>query len=170
MVRLLRAWAVLAALLLAACETPYGAMGLTGGVSETKLTSDTYRITGRGNGYTDPARIQNFVLLRAAELALQNGFTHFAMMDENSRIKRTRAVIPGQVQANTFATANTFGNTTTVNAITTGTVSPPTVINFEKPRTDAVVQFFRSRKAAPAGVLVYDAREINSNLGPRLRE
>ena len=40
------------ALSVAGCQTPYKPSGLMGGYEELQLSSDTYHITGRGNGYT----------------------------------------------------------------------------------------------------------------------
>ncbi len=61
-----------------ACTT-YHAAGPTGGFSETKLSATSYQVYFRGNGYTSPARVQKFMLRRAAELALENGFRYFVI-------------------------------------------------------------------------------------------
>jgi hypothetical protein len=61
-----------------ACTT-YHAAGPTGGFSETKLSATSYQVYFRGNGYTSPARVEQFMLRRAAELALENGFRYFLL-------------------------------------------------------------------------------------------
>ena len=50
-------------LLLAGCATKYQEMGFTGGVAAEQVTSDTYRIIARGNGYTGNTAIQDYALL-----------------------------------------------------------------------------------------------------------
>ena len=64
--------------LVAAC-TSYQASGLSGGFSETRLSQTSYQVYFRGNTYTSPARVEKFVLRRAAELALENGFRYFVL-------------------------------------------------------------------------------------------
>ena len=62
-------WATLAmCLVLAGCATKYQEMGFTGGVAAERITADTYRIVARGNGYTGNTTIQDYALLKAAEL------------------------------------------------------------------------------------------------------
>lgn len=67
--------------MLAGCATGYHEMGITGGFAETRLAPEVYRVTFEGNGYSDPVRVQDFAMLRAAELALAHGFTHFVLID-----------------------------------------------------------------------------------------
>ncbi len=70
---------VAAALLLSACASsglpPYAAAtSQTGaGYSETQIESNRYFVTYRAAGATDAAVLEDYAMLRAAELALQNG-------------------------------------------------------------------------------------------------
>jgi hypothetical protein len=65
----------------AGCATGYHGMSLTGGFTETQLAPGVYRVTFEGNGYSRSERVQDFAMLRAAELALAHGFTHFTLLD-----------------------------------------------------------------------------------------
>jgi hypothetical protein len=49
-------------------------MGFTGGVDAQMITNDTARISARGNGYTDQAKISDFVMLKSAETAANMDF------------------------------------------------------------------------------------------------
>lgn len=60
--------------LLAGCATTYQPNSLTGGFQEVRLNETSYHISFIGNGYTPADRTQRFILRRAAELALENGF------------------------------------------------------------------------------------------------
>ena len=71
---------LLLALLLAGCVTRYQEMGPTGGVNAAPITDDLYRISARGNLYTDNGTIQDYVLLKAAETTVAAGRTHFAIV------------------------------------------------------------------------------------------
>jgi hypothetical protein len=55
---------------LVACAIKYQDMGFTGGVAAKPAMTDTYRILARDNGYTAAARVEDFVLLKAAETTL----------------------------------------------------------------------------------------------------
>jgi hypothetical protein len=71
-----------ALLLLAACATAVGtayqAADSKGyGYTEQRVESDRYRITFAGDGATPPEVVEDYALLRAAELARQNGYDWF---------------------------------------------------------------------------------------------
>jgi hypothetical protein len=62
-------------MLVAACATPYQSRGLAGGFSETQLSENMFQVYFRGNGYTREERVDDFALLRSAELAEEHGFS-----------------------------------------------------------------------------------------------
>lgn len=76
-----------AAFALAACATPTPYQPSKGGVSsfgyqDTKIETGKYRVSFRGNTNTDRATVENYILLRAAELTLAEGLGHFTILDE----------------------------------------------------------------------------------------
>lgn len=81
------------ALLVAACatQTAYGPAPERGGYgySETKLGDDRYRVTFTGNSMTPRETVQDYALLRAAELTLESDFDWFRLVyrdtDKKSR-------------------------------------------------------------------------------------
>jgi len=75
-------------LFLGACvtATPYqpSSGGINGlGYSDTKIEPGKYRVGFRGNTSTDRATVENYILLRASELTLADGFGHFVIVDED---------------------------------------------------------------------------------------
>ncbi len=77
-----------AALALGACATatpyqpnPSGVRGF--GYSDTRIEPGKYRVSFRGNPSTDRATVENYILLRAAELSLADGLGHFVVIDED---------------------------------------------------------------------------------------
>jgi hypothetical protein len=64
-------------LIMASCATPYQKHGFTGGFSEELVAKNTYEVTFNGNGYTGRQRVERFLKRRCAELAKENGYTHF---------------------------------------------------------------------------------------------
>jgi hypothetical protein len=89
-----------AAALLAACatQTPYGPRDVSGyGFSETRIEADRYRVSFLGNSLTDRETVETYLLYRAAELTLQNGYDWFEIVDRDTesdrRIRRSPSAI-----------------------------------------------------------------------------
>ncbi|MGE0741638.1 MAG: hypothetical protein AB7O98_09870 [Hyphomonadaceae bacterium] len=91
-----------AAGLLAACATatPYQSAGPAGayGFSEQRIESNRMRITFSGNSLTDRDTVETYLLYRAAEVTLENGFDYFVVAqrdtEANSRLQGTGPVFP----------------------------------------------------------------------------
>lgn len=89
--------AAAAAISLSACgtygPTPYQpAAGSQAGYSDTMIESDRFRVSFRGNSLTDRETVENYLLFRAAELTLQQGFDHFTIADRDTdRDRRVRS-------------------------------------------------------------------------------
>ena len=66
---------------LTGCATSYQSDGLAGGFSEVQLGENLWRVSFRGNGYTESTRAEDFAMLRSADLTLIHGFTHFVFVD-----------------------------------------------------------------------------------------
>lgn len=93
----LRFWVVTAtAALLTACATatpyqPASAPGAFDGFSQTMLENDRARVTFGGNSLTDRETVENYLLYRAAEVAVERGFDHFSLVERDTEAKtRTR--------------------------------------------------------------------------------
>jgi len=72
-----------AAFLLAACArpTPYAPRSNGEGYAEQAIEDRRYRVTFAGNSATPRTRVENGLLLRAAELAQERGHAHFVVVD-----------------------------------------------------------------------------------------
>lgn len=82
-------------LMVAACatETPYRPATGSGfyrtGYSDTQIEPNRFRVTFAGNSVTDRDTVERYLLFRAAELTVQNGFDYFVMADRDTD-KQTR--------------------------------------------------------------------------------
>lgn len=78
--------AVLLSCLLAACATatPYRPMDEGTGYGEQRLESNRYRVWFAGNSATARQTVENYVLYRAAELTLDNGYDYFVLSDRST--------------------------------------------------------------------------------------
>lgn len=148
---------VLMSLVLAGCSTPYQEMGFSGGVSAQQMTSDTFRISARGNGYTDATRVQDYLMLKAAETTVQRGGTHFVVISA-ADASGTSQIVTGGTSTTTFN-----GKTATTN------YSPPTVHNVFKPGQDAYIRILHAAPGQGLPPSAISATEIIEFVGPRAK-
>ena len=134
---------IIGLILLSGCSTGYKSDGISGGYSETQLSEAVYRISFRGNGYTSLEKASDFTLLRAAEIGLEKGFTHFAVVENNERISTSYDAPDYNCSA--------IGNN--VNCQPHGGGSA------KKPRTASIVQYFKGKPPHAAGA-VYEAKFV----------
>jgi hypothetical protein len=77
------------ALMLAACvtATPYQPLGTrgaaSGGFYEQRIEANRFRVSFAGNQFTSRQRVENYLLFRAAELTVQNGYDGFTIVDRD---------------------------------------------------------------------------------------
>ena len=144
-------------LLLSGCATPYQEMGFSGGVSAAQMTDTTFRISGRGNGYTGSTVINDYVILKAAETTVQHGYTHFVVVSA-ADASSSDTIVTGGTARTTFV-----GNT----AMTT--YSPPMAHNIYKPGEDAFIRVIRIAPGQhpPPGAIAAD--EVIRHVGSRVK-
>ena len=73
-------------LLLAACESAPNPYPNGPGFYETKIEQDRYRITYRANGRMTRDRVEDFTLLRAADLTLGQGYDWFRVVSKGGAV------------------------------------------------------------------------------------
>lgn len=144
----------------AGCATPYQRVGRTGGISETQLAPDIFRITSYGNGYSVRERVSDFALLRAAELAIENGFTHFLVMDETSGGRSQTRVTPTTTTTRLPPTAQ-LGKQTVPLGVATTTTSGGDVKTVFRPETSITV---RMMKNPGPDLVAYDATFLSKSI------
>lgn len=91
---------VAVAILPAACATPtpFQPLGTTrtgGGYSEQRIEDNRYRVMFTGNEFTSRETVENFLLYRAAQLTLQQGFDGFEMVTRQTDPNVRTSVTPG---------------------------------------------------------------------------
>jgi len=68
--------------------TPYQPAPPRGfGYSEERLDQNKFRVSFRGNAQTSRETVEDYLLYRAAELTLNNGFTHFIVVGRDTEAK-----------------------------------------------------------------------------------
>ncbi|MCY4400886.1 MAG: serine protease [Gemmatimonadetes bacterium] len=71
-------------LMFAGCATPYQRYGAAGGFQDVRLAPDLFRVVFLANAFTGAQQAYDYALLRGADLAITHGFTHIALVDQNS--------------------------------------------------------------------------------------
>ncbi len=80
--------------LLAACTTatPYQpnirGQAVSGGFSEQRIEPNRFRVNFAGNSLTSRETVEGYLLFRAAELTVQEGYDWFAVVDRNTEADR----------------------------------------------------------------------------------
>ena len=140
--------ALIAAVILSGCATGYHQQGYTGGYSETQLGENVFQVSFKGNGYTSRERTSDFSLLRAAEIAMQNGYRYFAVVDTEkySDVGAYTTPTTSYTTGNAYLSGNyAYGNaTTTTYGGQTFIISKPSAANTilcykEKPAINGLV-------------------------------
>jgi len=89
-------------LALASCmtATPYqpatgSSAANRGGYSDTQIESNRFRVSFSGNTLTSRETVERYLLYRAAELTVQNGFDYFVLSDRDTEKKSQTYRTPG---------------------------------------------------------------------------
>lgn len=144
---------ILLGMLVTACATGYQGKGFTGGFNDTQLAPDVFRVSFSGNAFTSNDRVQDFALLRAAEITLANNFKYFAVINSTNQSKTETYVSPGS--ARTTGTVSGYGGTAYYSGTTT--YDPPQVNTYYKPGVGLMVRAFASK---PDDIFTFDAEFI----------
>jgi hypothetical protein len=141
-----RAAIAAAAILAAACATEYQQKGGTGGFEETQLAPDVFRVSFKGNKYTSADRVQDFALLRAAEITLTHNARYFAVVSSKDQTQRNTYVNPGSEYT------DRKGYTT---------YTPATVSTYYTPAVGMMIRIFPTK---PKGDHAFDAEFLAKSL------
>ena len=147
-------------LLVQGCATSYQKDGFTGGYSETQLDENVFKVSFRGNGYTRIDRVADFILLRSSELAIDNGFNYFVVINSNNYTSTSTHTTP--TTTNTTANAYGMGNYAYGNATSTTTGGQTYVVS--KPSSSNTIVCFKEK---PAADFSYNAKFIYKSLSEK---
>jgi hypothetical protein len=110
---------IVVAVVVCGCATAYQPESATGGFVETQLTEDVYRVTFGGNAYTSASQVEDYSLLRCAELTKQSGYSHFYILDEIEGTGSETRVIAGEMSMSSSAhTIRMTNNSETADRLT----------------------------------------------------
>lgn len=148
-----------AGLLLSACATvtPYQPLSEGEGYAEQRIESTRYRVSFAGNSITPRETVENYLLFRAAELTLQQGYDYFVLTggdtDSQTRYQQTVSAFGG------------FGWYSRYPAFDIGVATSNPITEYQ---AQAYVTMYKGKRPADAAS-AFDAREVRTNLGPLVR-
>ncbi|MEW8252373.1 MAG: hypothetical protein AB2660_15305 [Candidatus Thiodiazotropha sp.] len=150
------------------CATTYQKQGFSGGYTSIQMAENIFKVSFKGNGYTSKDRAADFALLRSAELALENGYKYFAIIDEQQHSKKSLFTTPSSsttsINTNTYGTATGYGNYTTYSGNTYGRAttfnSGGQTFLISKPASVNTIYCFKQKPS----ILSYDASIIQKSI------
>lgn len=151
----MRALLILISLILFSC-TSYAPKGLAGGFVETQLNATTWKINVNGNGFTSNTRVDDYALLRASELTIENGYKYFLVTSSSQDVKKNKV----KLSDGTSRTTGTI-NGGLISATTTDT--PARYSNVSKYRSELIFTMVDSNRVSE-DMIAYDAQLIYDSL------
>jgi hypothetical protein len=161
------------ALAVAACatQTPYAPRSTSGyGFTETRIESNRFRVAFSGNSLTDQETVETYLLYRAAELTLQEGYDWFEIVDRDTEANRRVVGMGGGPYTGFYRSPfsyryfhpaygwypwyDPFWNDASYREVT---------------RYEADAEVFMGRGDKPESPRAYNAREVRINLGTRIQ-
>lgn len=181
MKRLLLAAAAAAAFALSACATatpyqPYTAAGASsGGYSETRIASDRFRVTFQGNTVTERDRVERYLLYRAAELTVAEGYDWFSLVDRDTERQARSYVVDRDPFGYDYWQPSWYYVVRGNRVYRVYDPFPVRRSSFGRYDVEQIEQFrasaeiFLGRGPKPAGDrTAFDARDVIANLGPTI--
>jgi hypothetical protein len=156
--------ALILAVSIVCCSTPYQSQGFRGGFSDTRIDSDTVLVSFKGNGYTGHEKVETYLLRRCAEVTLADGYDYFVIVDKDDEAVHGAINTPGSYSSNTSATVMGSRNVAFGQAHTTGTFNPGQSIPYTKHRSEVMIKMFKGQKPRD-DTRAFDAHELEHYLG-----
>lgn len=131
------------------CSTGYYSNSIGSGFEDSQISPDTFEIVFSGNGYTSRQKCDDMALLRASDIALNNGFSHFKIIQRNKgEDSYTHQVNPASVDSSSTSsyqgTLNGNNYYGSGSSSSTSTFNPAQGITFTFPKTQIVIKCFKS--------------------------
>ena len=151
-----------AALALSACATPptlyQASVGRAAvGYSEYRIEPGRYRVTFRGGPGAPAQQVADYALLRAADLAIADGYDWFRVADRVNEVGGG-----GGSRLSVGIGAGSFGRHTGV-----GLGVNQGLDLSGGPSLTSTIEVVMGKGERPRGADIYDARALRQNIGPR---
>lgn len=137
------------------CCTSYHSQGITGGYSSIRLAENIFQITFKGNGYTSSQRAADFCLLRSAEIAKENGYLYFIIIENQSTERKSTYTSP---TTKTYE-SNIYSKSGTVIGSGRSTTSGGQTYDISRPSANNTIVCFKTKEEANT-IALYDVNWV----------
>jgi hypothetical protein len=158
---MIKKWLALLPLIISftGCSSPgYQPLGMGGGYRDTRLDSNTVRVTYYGNVAMPSETVQNYMLYRCAQVTLSYGYDYFIILSNNVSSQTSAVNTPG-----TMIAYNTNKNTSY------GYFIPGQTFYTSRDTSSAMIKMYKGSKPANAGT-AFNARDIIKYVGPQVKK
>lgn len=135
--------------------TTYHSQGLTGGYSSLQLAENIFQVTFRGNGYTSSQRAADFCLLRSAEIAKENGYNYFIIVENQSKESKSTYTSP----TTTTYESRVYTQSGKVYGSGESRTSGGQTYNISRPSSNNTIVCFKTKEEA-SQMTVYDVNIV----------
>lgn len=133
-------------LFLTGCASTYGPESLlSGGYTESLIQDNIFRVNFKGKASDSIGRVNDFALLRSAEITIQNGYSYFIVIEGGTTIKTGVVSTPAHIN------------------MATGMIEGGHVSSYSKPNASIVIQCYKEKPENVSGI-IYDATQVRSNI------
>lgn len=151
-------------ILIAGCATAVGTAYAPAdskgyGYSDVKVESDRYRITFAGDGATSPDTVEDMALLRAADIALANGYDWFRVIGRSMDAQEKGGVGLGMGLG-----TGSYGRSSSVGVGVGGDLGTIGAKKFYTTRIEVLM----GKGEKPEGEGVFDARSVSESIRARI--
>lgn len=163
---------IFSVLLLVGCassQTPYAPASGVGqvGYSESQLSTDRYRVSYTGGGNSSLETVQDYALLRAAEITVAQNFSWFEIADRTTvPVVEENNAAKAEVAISTGISSQTRCGLITCNTTRTSPDFPRTMVDFpdEREYFVATMEIMMGNGEHERSANIYEAREVISSI------
>ena len=146
-------------LTLKSCVTLYQPQSFKGGYSSTQLDPKIYRVVFNGNGFTNRIYAQDMALLRCSEIALENGYKYFIIIEGSNTVSQSTTNQPTRSRSDFKISESYDGYRVTGNTYSYGGGS----YTISKPSTQNTILLLKE-KDQNSNTIIYDALFLKNSL------
>ena len=155
--------------LFSGCATPYQkykTFPVDGGYRDLTIQDNMFKVSFIGNIYTAKDDVNNYALLRSAEMTLENGYKYFLILEGNTDERELTYTMPESYTASTIGMPATIPGQidtqrTTIHKTGGG------IYSYRMPICHLTIQCFEDKPSIDA--LIYNAEQVKNNLKSQYR-
>ncbi|MBI2094932.1 MAG: hypothetical protein HYT89_02055 [Candidatus Omnitrophica bacterium] len=139
----------------------YKYQGAAGGFSEVKIQDDLFKVAYSENQFVSPETAEDFALLRSADVAIQNGYKYFVILEQKSDVQKTSVDMPSY--STTMASGSIYPATYSGSMIGNTINYGGGTYVYSRPSTSNMIKCFKE-KPENLPTIIYDAVQVRDSI------